>query len=70
MSKAMNSEEIFSVSLKVIELVESHTKHTPTAMRILSAAKQGFGDGFSDQAFVERSPAEDSEFRRETSASR
>jgi hypothetical protein len=38
----MNSEEIFSASLEVIESVKRHTTSVPLAMRILDAAKSGF----------------------------
>jgi hypothetical protein len=44
----MTSEDIFSAALKVIVLVESYTTDTRTAMRIIEAAKQGYGRGFSE----------------------
>lgn len=38
----MESSEIFNAALEVIALVKTKTDHFPTAMRILSCAKQGF----------------------------
>jgi hypothetical protein len=43
----MTSEELFSISVEVINLIENRTTHVPTALRILEAAKQGFGLGFN-----------------------
>ena len=51
----MDSKELFAISLEVIQLVEKHTKHTATALRILDAAKHGFGDGFTDSAALRQS---------------
>lgn len=38
----MTPEEIFDAALEVIALVEKHTNHLSTAMRILNSAKEGF----------------------------
>jgi hypothetical protein len=38
----MESKDIFDAALEVIQLVRTKTAYVPTAMRILSSAKQGF----------------------------
>jgi hypothetical protein len=58
----MNSEDIFKAALEVICLVQKHTKHVPTAMRIMNAAKQGFTPDLDFQfpASIPEHPHEDS----------
>jgi hypothetical protein len=38
----LTTKEIFDAATEVVQLVQKHTDHVPTAMRILTAAKQGF----------------------------
>jgi hypothetical protein len=59
----VNSQEIFDISLEVIALVEKRTKHLPTALRILKAAQQGFGEGFSVPQSLLQSRSEDVVYR-------
>jgi hypothetical protein len=40
-NKNMTTDEIFNTAKEIVAVIQKHTNHVPTALRIIIAAKQG-----------------------------